>query len=54
MQVLKEFASHPRTLEQLKEGDAREALRAAVSNHPFNNDLIKVAEETIHLLPSLG
>ena len=49
--VLKEFVSHPKTLEHLKRGNAREVLSAATKNHPFNHDLIKIAEETIHYLP---
>ena len=32
-------------------GNAREVLSAATKNHPFNHDLIKIAEETIHYLP---
>jgi len=50
--VLKEFASHPDTLEQMKQGDARDALRQAISNHPNNADLIKIAGETIHTMPT--
>jgi len=50
--VLKEFATFPKTLEQMKAGDARDALRGAIGNHPYNADLIKIAEETIHTMPS--
>lgn len=50
--VVKEFATYQKTLDQMKAFDARELLRAAITNHPFNKDLIAIAEEALHLMPS--
>ena len=49
--VLKELAACPPGLKQLQNGGARDALLAATQRHPFNQELTKLAEETMHYLP---
>ena len=46
-----QLAACPPGLKQLQNGGARDALIAATKRHPFNQELTKLAEETMHYLP---
>ena len=45
--VLKELAEGGKTGNLLEENKARELLEAAMANHPYNHDLIAIAEHAL-------
>ena len=48
----KEFVTHPKTLEPMKRLGARKLLEGVMEAHPYNADLLKLAEETLQYLPA--
>ena len=48
--VLLELLKHSRLL-QLQGGPTRAALVRALANHPYNSELVRLAEEVLDLLP---
>ena len=49
--ALQEMASFPKTLEHMKGLGARALIESAVAGHPYNQDLIAIAERAPTFLP---
>ena len=44
--------THPKTLEPMKRFGARKLIEGVMEAHPYNADLLKLAEETLQYLPA--
>ena len=49
--ALQEMSTFPKTLEHMKALGARALIEAAVAGHPYNQDLIAIAERALTFLP---